>query len=451
MRRTSGHQSGIRILLLGAVLLSSYRIFAQRGAGGGLVGGGTGGGSGLSGHTGIATGIDTKDDLKDFHDVVAVQASPQQAAAYKLMLKTTEAASAKLQAFSQAASKTNASADLQQLNKPLVEDIENARSSNAKFLEQLSEKQKTGLKESVKRLAKTDSDLEQQTKILNAEGANPTTQQFTAAQNLDQALSLFYNQQLGLGEEMSIGTAGSQDVTYKILPVRTAINFANQTVSITTSGTVFKPPITDSNTFLVQLTSDLSDLQQSLTDVLRAVLNKSDSCGEQIAVQSAVLTASTPASVVLADLHYERWTCFGRGVANEIAEGNGSIEIRLSPLVADDGTLRLTAAIGRVDAPGLLGDLLRSQSLGETVRDKIASVLLAAIRQSSDYKTLLPRSAQGNVALQKAEFQGSGAGKLSIVLEGGIKVSGDQLTSLISELKAGETKTQLSPAESTSR
>ena len=98
-----------------------------------------------------------------------------------------------------------------------------------------------------------------------------------------------------------------------------------------------------------------------------------------------------------------------------------------------------------------MGELLRSGSLGEVVRDRVGEALLSAVRPASDYKTLLPPAAQGNVTLRRAQFFETGAGRLSIVLNGDIQVSGDKVTTLTSELKASEAKGQASTAETAPR
>jgi hypothetical protein len=208
---------------------------------------------------------------------------------------------------------------------------------------------------------------------------------------------------------------------------------------------------TSQNTFALELTTDMSDLQQNMMEVLRAQLDKSDSCGEQVAIRSAILTPSAPASLAQVQLHYERWACIARGNTNEMAEGNGTIEIKLTPSVAEDGTLRLVPEIRRVDAVGVVGDLLRSGSLGERVRDIVAESLLSVIRPGADYKTLLPPAAQGSVTLRRAQFQGTGAGKLSVRLDGDIRVSSDNATSLTTQLKAGDAKGQQPPPETAPR
>jgi hypothetical protein len=434
---------GVTVVLGAALLAFPGGLLAQRGAGG--VGGGLAGGGGLSGGNGIASGIETSDDLKGFHEVLALQATTQQIGEYGLMLKSTEAGSSQLQAFEKEAAQSSKT-ELQDHAKILVLAIEQARTANTNFLEGLSDRQKSGLRETIKKLNKTDSELAQQAKTFETEATEAkaaTEQMASSAQNLERILTILHDQQIGLGDEMSIGSrANDQEDSFTIPPAKSIVNFAYQPISVTASGMVSKLAVAaDQSTFQVEVTADLSDLQQNMTEVLRTRLNKSDPCGEQITIQTAALTPATPASAVVAQLHYERWACFGgRGNANEMAEGNGTLEVTLTPMIAEDGTVRLAPSISRVDAQGLIGDQLRSGSVGETVRDKIADAVLSAVRGGADYKAMLPPSARGNVMLRHAEFEGTGSGQLRIVLLGEIHVAGDKLNSLISELKAGQSK-----------
>jgi hypothetical protein len=446
--------SPVKSLLVFVALFSAlpYAALAQRGAG--SLGGGTAGGGGLSGHSGIATGIDTKDDLKDFHDVLALQASSQQVTEYKAMLKSTESAAAELKTLVEQL-KIDNSAELQQRKSNLDQRIEAARTANAKFVDRLSDRQKSGLREDLRKLSKADSDLGQEFKALDIQisGNKADSQQIaTSAEGLDRALSTFRGEQLALGDEMSIGTRNAaQDGVFSTAPVRTSIKIEDQSVSLTTRAVFSKPEAPGDGSLRLILTSDMSDLQQKLTDILRAALNKSDACGEQIAVQSADLVPSAPTSLVRVQVHYERWACMGRGNANEMVEGNGTMEVKLALSVSENGTLALVPTIGNVDAEGLVGELLRSGSVGEAVRDKIADSVLLAIVQGADYKAMLPPAAQGNVKLQQARFQGTGANILTIVMEGGIRVSPENMTLLLTQLKAGEGKVQSSAAQSAPR
>jgi hypothetical protein len=459
--------SSVRMIALGVALIAHpCGLAAQRGGGGGHMGGGTVGG-GAMGAGGAGTGLDVKDDLKGFHEALALQASTQQLVEYSLMVKSTESASAELRAFVEQVTKDNRASTVADRDKSFEQAVEKARTESATFIQRLSDRQKAGLKETLKRLAKADSDLAQQAKAMALEvgDTKADAQQIAnSAQNLDRTLTSFHSQQLELGDEMSVGRRdGGQEISFKIPPVKSSVNFSpvnldlggsglSAPIAIITSGVISKGALQGGgNTFGLELTADLSDLRQNITQVLRAQLDKADRCGEQITIQNATFTPSTPASMVLVQVHYERWACFGGGTPNEMVEGNGSLEVKLTPDVGDDGSLRVVAAIGRVDAQGLVGELLRSGSLGEVVRDRISESLLASVRQASNYKALLPPVAQGNVTLQRVQFQETGPGRLSVVLHGNIQVSSDKVTLLTSELEASEAKEKSSPAETTPR
>ncbi len=429
----------ITVVLAATLLVCPCGMMAQHGGGGGT-GGGSAGGGGLSGAGGRATGVSEKDELKDFRQVLAVQASSQQIVQYASMVKIAEAASAELRSFQERLDREKGGSELVSRGVTLDQALERARVENKKFLDGLSERQKSGLKEISKKLTKADSDLEQQAKVLDqvvADAKSVLQQIASSAQSLDHALTSFRSQQADLGKEMSIGTASKgPDSVFAIPPVRNSIHFGDQAIAITTSGVISKGVAeAGQNTFKLELTADISDLQQNITEVLRMRLNKAERCGEQIAIQNASLTPQTPSSLVVVQLHFERWACFGRDTVNEMAEGNGTIEVKLTPAVGEDGTLRLAADIGRVDATGLVGDSLRSGSLGQAVRDAVAQSVFFSMRQGADFKVTLPATAQGYATLRRAQFQGTGSGKLMAVLDGEIRVSDEKATALSGELK----------------
>jgi hypothetical protein len=430
-------------IVLGATLLiCPSGAFAQHGGGGGHMGGATAGGGGLSGGSGTGAGVDTKDDLRTFHEIMAVQASKEQIAAYATVLQSTASAESALKALQEQAGKPNDPASLAGLDKTFADAMEGARTLSKKFLEGFSEPQKNGLKEVTKRLVKTDSEVGQQTKavdqVVEANAGGP--QITTFAQNLERALTSFERAQVDLGEEMSIPDATiRQEFTFNLTPVKNSVTVSNRAFDITTSGVISKGKSGQDgqNTFAVSLSENLSDLQLNIADLLRSQLNKSERCGEQIAIQTAQLTPQSAVGLVVMQLHYERWSCgtmFGHDSANEIAEGNGTMEVKLAPTVAEDGTLQLTARIGRVDAEGLIGDALRSGPLGANIRDQIATSILSVMRQAGDFKTSLPAGARSYATLQRAQFQGTGSGKLMVSLDGEIRVSNDQMTALTGEL-----------------
>jgi len=136
-------------------------------------------------------------------------------------------------------------------------------------------------------------------------------------------------------------------------------------------------------------------------------------------------------------LHFERWTCtrtYGQQTSNELAEGDGTVEIKLTAALEKPNTLKVAAAFGRIDAAGMMGEALRSGDLGEDLRDKAAKSVLAAARAGSDFKTALPPAIQNSAIIQSARFQDVGVGGLSVVLDGQIEISNEQATQLASQL-----------------
>jgi hypothetical protein len=412
------------------------------------------GGTGLSGGN-RASGIDTRDDLRDFHQIMAVQASREQKAAYEAMLSSTRVASAEVEKLVGGAGNKDPRPDANPASgndKGIDDALEIARALNKRFLEGFSETQKTGLKEVTKRLNKADAELVLPAKILEQEvTAKASSSQISgAAQNLARALSTFQRAQLDLGEEMSCVLSNNGEETSFNLPVtRNTVNFANQAVAVTTTGVVAKAVAANSvNIFSVKLTADLSDLQQTIVDVLRTQLDKTDQCGEQIGLRTATLTPQGAAGVVVTTLHYERWTCntmFGKPSMNELVEGNGTIEVKLTPVIAENGTLRLAAQIGYVNAEGMVAELLRSGALGEALRDKISAAVLSALQQGGDLKTALPTGVRDYASLKHAQFQGTGSGRLIAVMDGEIRVSDDNLIAVTHALSQRSSPTEAVP------
>ncbi len=397
--------------------------------------GGQSAGGSIPGAPGRPDGVDEKDTLKDFHHALAVQATSPQIAEFQTLVKTADAAKAELQQFR---SKARAAAESAP-NAALDQALQKARSETQEFIGGFSDAQKSGLKEITKRLGKADSDLEQEEKKLDQSLQTPNVAPEVAAhaESLDKALTDFSNQQLALGREMGITLATGQDLTFTLPSVNSPASIANRTVAVAVSGALSQVAVEGSRrTFKFDLVADLSDLQQSITELLRVRLNRENRCGERVAVRQATLSPSPPATLVAVQLHLERWTCtqmVGRVSANELAESDGSIEIRLTPGVEKSNTLELTSEFGRIEASGMMADALRSGDLGNDLRDKVTQSILSALRAGADFKRTLPPSLQSGAVIQSAKFQDA-AGTLRVVLEGQIQISSEQAELLASEL-----------------
>jgi hypothetical protein len=428
--------STVNGLVLACILLSySITATAQRHGGGGMAGG-----SGISGIS-RPSGVDEKDSMKDFHQALALQATSQQIAEFQGLIKSTETAQAELQALLQQLHKENGAANSGR-REPLDHALDNARIGNKKFLEGLSPAQKAGLKDIAKKLAKTDVDLDQEQKRLDqsleAKAAAPELTPH--AESLDKALTDFYNLQLALGREMSITLATGEDLAFILPQVKQPVVIQNLTIPVTVSGVLSQSAAQGGRrTFKLELIADLTELQQNITDVLRSQIDSSETCGQRVSIQQARLTPAAPASLLVVRLHFERWMCLrtsGQPTSTELAESDGTVEIKLTVAIEKEkqNTLVVKAAFGRVDATGMLSDVLHSGALGEDLQNKVAQSVLSAARVGTDFKVALPPAVQNSATLQSAKFRDLGVGGLSVVLESQVEISNEQANQLASQL-----------------
>ena len=426
-----------------ALLALSHPMFAQRG-GGGLGGpGASPAGSPAGGVVGNRPdGVNQSDGLKAYHHAIAVQATTDQRSAFAKIALYTESAGNQLQDFRKSL-QDPAPAALSGHVTALDQAIEQARSSNQNFLSSFSAAQKSGLQDATKKLEKAAAELDRELKTLDqiVHSEKPETQPASnSAAALEKALASFQSEQLALGREMSILFDPTQGATFSLPPVTNSITVAGQPLSIAESGVVISPsPVpgspsgATSGIFTLRLVADLSDLQQNIVAVLNAKLARSPRCGERIAVQDATLTPLPPAnSLAIVGLHVERWVC--AGTPTEVAGGEATLEVKLTPSI-DAAGLHLASEITRVEADGLLRNLLRSGDLGVTLRDQIAASVLDALQKATDIKTTLPPVAQPSATLQKALFQGDGADQMSLVLNGQLQFTEAQSQQFANQLK----------------
>ncbi len=429
------------LMLATVLLVCPLAATAQRhGSGGSTSLAGSGNLSGYSRPTGV---VET-DSLKDFHQVLALQGTSQQVAEFQRLIKITQAAQSALQSFQQPLHEEKGTADSPRRD-ALDQALENARSETRKFQESFSPAQKSGLKDLAKRLAKADSDLDLQQKRLDqsleAHTASPELASLSEA--LEKALTDFYNQQLAIGREMSITLSSGQDLAFTLPRVKSTVSIGHRTVPVAISGVLSQIAAQGGQrTFKLELVADLSDLQQNISEILRTQLDTSQTCGQRVAIRQASLTPATPASTLKIWLHYERWMCTRtlgqqtspQQTSSELAEGDGIVEIKLTAAVENPNTLKLTAALGRIDATVMLAESLRSGSLGEDLRDQVVQAVQSAARAASDFKVTLPPAVQNSAVIQSAKFQDVGAGGLTIVLDGRIEISDEQAEQLASQL-----------------
>lgn len=234
--------------------------------------------------------------------------------------------------------------------------------------------------------------------------------------------------------------ASDQNLTFKIPPVKIPLNIKDQRVTIVASALItLRTKAQGMNILKLELTADLADLQQNMTDLLSSELDKDDHCGDRIAIQHATLTPLDPASLAVVQLHYERWGCakvFGKQEAKKLVGGNAVMQLKLTPAIEEDNTeLRLIPEVGPIQADGSLGELLRSGALGDMLREKIRKAILRALQKGTDLSATLPPAVQGYATIQNAQFKNDGSGRLLVFLAGEIHATNDQIQALSKQVK----------------
>lgn len=424
---------GSAVLVGASLLMSPTLMFAQHGGGGGGHGGGAPmTGAGLS-SSGRPDGVDEKDELKDFHHAMQVQATSDQAAAFRTIVKHTEAAStqlASLEKQNDGSQWTGQAAELKQA-------LEKARIQTTNFMDALSARQKIGLKEITTKVSKAESELAGQEKVLEA-SAGDGRRDVAGQENVKKALENFRNQQDRLALEMGIALSGGEgELAFQVPAVRTLVQVGGEKVAVSSSSAIWRVGAENGeNLYKIELTADVSDLQPNFTEVLSPQVNRAPRCGERVELRDAMLTPSAPESLVVAQLYVERWVCmraFGGETSSEIAEGSGSVEVKVTPVVAD-GALQMKTELGRVEAEPFLAELLKTGDLGDQLRKNIASAM-AMVVGSSDFKATLPAVAAGSARMESARFDTTPGANLAVILVGEVKMSDEQATAFGNQLK----------------
>jgi hypothetical protein len=231
--------------------------------------------------------------------------------------------------------------------------------------------------------------------------------------------------------------AGDKTVSFKIPSVKIPVNVKDERITLVASGLItLTRQAQGLNTLNLQLTGDLSDLQQNLTELLSAELDKDDHCGDRMSIQHATLTPDEPGSLATVQLHYERWGCAKVFGAKRLVGGNAVMQMTLTPAVEQDSTeLRLVPEVGPIQADGSLGELLHSGTLGDMLREKIHNAILKALQKGTDLSATLPPAVQGYAKIKDARFRDGGSGRLLVLLDGAIQINDEQIHALSKQVK----------------
>ncbi len=221
--------------------------------------------------------------------------------------------------------------------------------------------------------------------------------------------------------------AQTGDSTLKIPPLKASIKLDQQAVEITLWGTI--TPAASGNPALLALTVDLGEFQSHVTPILTAQLNRSDRCGDRLSVEQAAIAPSAPSSILTANINFERFGCvkaFGKQIVKRLVGGRGVIEVNLTPSL-EENDIAIDAEVRKIDADGSLGEVLRSDSVGESIREKIASSLESAIRKLTNLKSSLPPEIGNAVSIQNVQFADGGGGRLWLTIGAELRLSAEQV------------------------
>ena len=136
--------------------MSPHALLAQHGGHGGA-------GAGRP-STGASNPAPNSSDINDFNRAIALQATPDQVARFRQLMKSTEAAINEAHDLAQHAE--NAAKPDSSRDASLNDAVEEARSNNLQFLRTFSASQQSGLKHLTKKLSKADSDISWQARLL---------------------------------------------------------------------------------------------------------------------------------------------------------------------------------------------------------------------------------------------------------------------------------------------
>jgi hypothetical protein len=232
------------------------------------------------------------------------------------------------------------------------------------------------------------------------------------------------------------------DFTFEIPPVPVPVDIDGKTITITVAGEVSgspQMPGAGDQAFNLNLRADLGDLQSHLAPLLQGELNKSERCGDRLSIVDATLTPAAPSGELAIGVHFEKWICIKSlgEAAKKQAGGDATVHIILTPQLEDapapGQTVKLDADIGKVEAHGPLGELLRSGTVGAALRDKIREAMLKAVRTSANLEAVMPAQARRFVTIQTISFADGGFGRLAIDLAGQLRVPGEQVPAVLEE------------------
>ncbi len=155
-----------------------------------------------------------------------------------------------------------------------------------------------------------------------------------------------------------------------------------------------------------------------------------------MSLEKAAIAPSAPSGLLTANVNFERYGCvkaFGKEVTKRLAGGHGVIEVNLTPSV-EENDIAIAAEVRKVDADGSLGQVLRSGSVGDSIREKIADSVESSLQKSVNLKSTLPPALEKAISIDTVQFADGGSGRLWLTIAGEVRLSAEQLRGIAKEL-----------------
>ncbi len=224
-----------------------------------------------------------------------------------------------------------------------------------------------------------------------------------------------------------LAQAPTSNRVFKIPPVKASISLDQQPVDVTLWGTVSPAP---GGTFALALTVDLGSFQEHLTPILAAQLNRSDRCGDHLSIEHAVIVPAAPSGLLTANVNFERYGCvnaFGKQISKRLVGGHGVVVVNLTPSATVENDIDIAAEVRKIDADGSLGEVLRSGSFADSIRQKIADSIESSIQKAANLEPALPAAIEKAVSLESVQFADGGSGLLWLTLSGEVQLSAEDV------------------------
>jgi hypothetical protein len=238
---------------------------------------------------------------------------------------------------------------------------------------------------------------------------------------------------------VSTMAAAAADAEFRIPPLPVRLDVEGRALSVTLSGTIVPGAVNEGRQSVrVKLDADLADLQRNVTELLRSHVDQSPKCGERLSVTAASIMPAAPTAELTAKLHVEKYGCakaLGREIVKKLVGGDGVLKVRLTPEL-DDGALGLKADVTSVEANGELGQILKNETVGDALREKIRRSVVAALDKITDLEESLPDALRELVEVKSAEFRGGGDGQLVLALTSEVRLPEEEARKLLERAKS---------------